>query len=157
MDQKKIIQETRLYIIVALIVGFALLAAGIVLQITDSNLIANKKALVGLSFIPFAFALMNYFKLIKLLKSPEKMKHVIVDETDERLVRLRNEVDAKTFKFLRWAIFLAYMGYTFIVPTDIFESLGWWLLLILLIFSFVIQAFFAKIILSSTLPTEKEE
>jgi hypothetical protein len=68
------------------------------------------------------------------------MRSIIVTDMDERLVALKNEAQAKAFKILQGTLFLTYMGYTLMVPEDIFETVGWWILLILLFTSFITQA-----------------
>lgn len=72
------------------------------------------------------------------------MRSVIVDENDERLVSLRNEADAKAFRIFQWVLLMAYFGYTLIVPTDIFESVGWWLTMVLLFTSYALQAVLSR-------------
>jgi hypothetical protein len=103
------------------------------------KLIKNNKAIVGLSFIPLSVALVYYLKLMRIKKSPYKMREILVNENDERLVALKNEADAKAFRIIQGALFLTYMGYTLMVPEDIFESVGWWILLVLLFVSFISQ------------------
>jgi hypothetical protein len=53
------------------------------------------------------------------------------------------EADARAHKIVPAALFLTYMGYTLMVPADIFEAPGWWILLLLLMLSLVSQAIFA--------------
>jgi len=84
------------------------------------------------------------------------MRDTIINENDERLISMKNEADAKSFKIIQGALFLAYMGYTLIVPEDIFESLGWWLLLVLLLFSFISQVLISKIISGKENTTDEE-
>ena len=67
------------------------------------------------------------------------MKNIIISENDERLVELKNEADSTAFKIVKGAIFLSYMGYTLMVPGDVFESVGWWILLALLFITFISQ------------------
>jgi len=69
------------------------------------------------------------------------MKKIIIQESDERLVALKNEADAKALKIIQGSIFLAYMGYTLMVPEDIFESVGWWILLVLTLIAVSVQGF----------------
>jgi len=139
MNTEKIIKETKVIMTATLIVGLVLLATGIIFTLLDINLIKNNKAIVGLSFIPLCVAFVYYLKLMRIKKSPNKMKEILVNESDERLVALKNEADAKAFRIVQSALFLAYMGYTLMVPEDIFESVGWWILLGLLFISFISQ------------------
>ncbi len=68
------------------------------------------------------------------------MKEIIISENDERLVALKNEAEANAFRILQAVLFLTYMGYTFMVPEDIFESVGWWIVTVLLFVSLILQA-----------------
>ena len=115
--------------LVTLSIGIVLLAAGIIFSLMGIYFIQNNKAFIGLSFIPLSVAFVYYIKLSRIKKSPQKMRNIIINENDERLVALRNEADAKAFKALQGALFLTYMGYTLMVPEDIFESVGWWIIL----------------------------
>jgi uncharacterized membrane protein len=65
----------------------------------------------------------------------KKNPKMIVAETDERLVAENNEADAKTLKVLQGVLFLSYLGYSFMIPEDIFKSVGWWITLASLLFS----------------------
>jgi len=143
MHTEKIVKEARAIMVVSIIVGVVLLGAGIVFGIMDVGFISNKRALIGLSFIPLSVAFVYYLKLSRIKKSPQKMKNIIISESDERLVALKNEADAKAFKIIQGAIFLSYMGYTLMVPEDILESVGWWILMVLLFITFMSQAILA--------------
>lgn len=139
MNTEKIIKETKVIMIVTLVIGLVLLVTGISFDLLDIHIIKNNRAIVGLSFIPLSVAFVYYLKLTRIKKSPQKMREILVNENDERLVALKNEVDAKAFRIIQGALFLAYMGYTLMVPEDIFESVGWWILLVLLFVSFISQ------------------
>lgn len=139
MDTEKIVKESQIIMFVTLTVGLALFAAGIIFTLMDINLIQNNKALIGLSFLPLSVACIYFVKSLRIRKSPQKMQSIIINEVDERLVTLKNEADAKAFKIVKGALFLAYMGYTLMVPEDIFESVGWWILLILFFVTFMSQ------------------
>lgn len=143
MNTQKIVKEAKIIMTVGIIFGAVLLGLGIVFSIMDVSFISNKRALIGLSLLPFSVAFVYYLKLTGIKKTPEKMKNIIINENDERLVALKNEADAKAFKIVQAAIFLSYMGYTLMVPEDIFESVGWWLLIILLFITFISQGLLA--------------
>lgn len=143
MNTEKIVKEARIIIFIGIMVGVVLLGIGIVFRIMDVSYISNKKAIIGLSFIPFSVAFIYYLKLSGIKKAPQKMKNIIISENDERLVALKNEADAKAFKIIQGAIFLSYMGYTLMVPEDIFESVGWWILMGLLFITFISQGILA--------------
>ena len=112
----------------------------------DISLISNNKALIGLSVIPLSMAFVYFIKLTRIKKSSQKMRSIIIKENDERLVALNNEADAKTFKILQGALFLTYCGYTFMVPENVFKSVGWWILIIILLGSFFLQGMFRNAI-----------
>ena len=141
MNTEKIVKEARIIMISGLIVGAVLLGLGIAFSVMDVSFISNKKALIGLSFMPFAVAVIYYLKLSGIKKTPQKMKNIIISENDERLVALKNEADAKAFKIVQATIFLSYMGYTLMVPEDIFESVGWWILMVLTLVAISVQGF----------------
>lgn len=139
MNTEKIVKTAKIMMIVSIGVGILLLILGIVFSLTDASFITNNRALVGLSLIPFSLALVYYIKLSRIKKSPQSMKNIIINESDERLVSLKNEADAKSFRIVQATIVLFYMAYTLIVPEDIFESIGWWILLVLLFITFLSQ------------------
>lgn len=142
METAKIVKEAKIIMMIGLIIGVILLGAGIIFSILQMNLFPNNRAIIGLSFIPLSVAFIYYLKLLWIKKYPQTIKEIIINESDERLVALKNEADAKAFKILQATIFLVYTGYTLMVPADIFESVGWWILLIILFVSFIAQAIF---------------
>ncbi len=146
MNTEKIMKESKVIILITLTVGFALLLTGIVLLSLGTGLTPNDKAFVGLSFIPFSLSVSYWIKLSRMKKSPQSIPKTLLPEIDERLVSIRNEADAKALKVVQGAIFLIYMGYTLMVPGDIFESPAWWILLMLLSISFLSQGILHKIV-----------
>lgn len=148
MDSEKVIRDSKLIMIVTLVIGVVLLAAGASFSFMNINIISNNRAIIGLSFIPFGMAFAYYIKMRSIKKSPQKMRSLIINESDERLISLRNEADAKAFKITQGALFLAYMGYTLLLPEDIFEAYGWWLMLIVMFVSFAAKAIMLMIIMS---------
>lgn len=131
MDVQKIVKESKIIMYTALVTGLVLLAAGVIVGMMDLPSI-NSKALVALSLTPWAVAAMYFVKVRKITKSPQQMRSLIINEIDERLVAQRNEADHQAFKIVQAAIFLTYMGYTLMFPGDVFEAVGWWILLGLL-------------------------
>ncbi|HBZ35762.1 MAG TPA: hypothetical protein DEO33_05020, partial [Rikenellaceae bacterium] len=105
----------------SLIVGIILLGVGLTMGLFDRSLQIYSKGIVGLSLFPFA----SYIKLRMIRNNPLNMKDVIIEENDESLLSLKNESDAKAFRIVQSAIFLSYMGYTLLVPEDIFEAVGY--------------------------------
>lgn len=148
MNTEKIIKEARLIMAICLTVGLVLLVAGIIVSFVEMSFITNPRAVIGLSIIPLSGALVYYLKLRNIKKSPQKMKNIIISESDERLVALKNEADAKAFKLVQAVIFLGYMGYTLMVPEDIFESVGWWIIMIILMVTFIAQGVLRSMIYS---------
>ncbi|WP_394218855.1 hypothetical protein [Halobacillus trueperi] len=130
MGAEKLVKEIKLTIGVSLFVSLALFVTWIILETTDVSSTVHK-AFLALSLIPFSAALASLLKLMKLKKNPK----MIVSETDERLVAEKNEADAKTLKFLQGVLFLSYLGYTFTIPEDTFQSVGWWITLVILLLS----------------------
>lgn len=157
MNTEKIVKESKTIMLVTLTIGIVLLAAGIIFSLMEINLIPNNKAITGLSFIPLTVAFTYYVKLSRIKKSPQRMRNIIINENDERLVALKNEADAKAFKTLQGALFLTYMGYTLMVPEDIFESVGWWILMILLFISFISQGILFKKVMDKDNSKDDEE
>ena len=154
MNTDKVVRESKTIMLVTLVIGVALLATGIIFKLLEINLLPNNGAIIGLSLTPLAVALAYYVKLLGIKKSPQKF---IINEIDERLVALKNEADAKAFKIVQGALFLTYMGYTLMVPKDVFESVGWWILMILLLISFISQATLTMIVMIKENSKDKEE
>ncbi len=140
MSAKKIVKETKLTISVSLLVSMVLFVTWFIFEIREISFI-NNKALLALSLIPFSAALASFLKLMKIKKDPK----VLVSETDERLVAEKNEADAKALKLLQGVLFLSYLGYTFILPEDIFNSIGWWMTLGILLLSLFTPLMFRHI------------
>ncbi len=139
MNSKKIVRKNKKVMLVSMIFFIILLVGGIFLELVDSRLLPNNKALVALSFFPLGIAVSSYIKLQTIKKYPQKMKDFIINENDERLIALRNQADARAFKIMQALLFFLYMGYTLMFPEDIFKTVGWWLLMFLLLASFVLQ------------------
>lgn len=157
MDTDRIVRESRTIMIATLLIGFALLAVGLVSSTLALGLTPNDRAVTGLSFIPLAVALFYYVKMTRIVNSPQSMRKVIVEENDERLVALKNEAEAKTLRVVNGVLFLTYMGYTLMVPADVFEAVGWWILLGLLFVSFASQAVLTQIITRRERARDDEE
>ncbi|MCA1011576.1 hypothetical protein [Halobacillus halophilus] len=130
MSAEKLVKETKVTIGISLFVSLALFVTWFIFEATDLSF-TNSKAFLALSLIPFSAALASFLKLMKIKKNPK----MTVSETDERLVAEKNQADAKTLKVLQGVLFLSYLGYTFIIPEDIFKSMGWWVIVSVLLFS----------------------
>lgn len=149
MSGEKTVKEAKTVMMVSLIVGFVLLTVGLVSRQWDTALINDSKALLALSLLPLSLAFVSFLKLARIKKSPQKMRSIIIKEEDERLVALNNEADAKTFKIIQGLLFLAYFGYTFMFPQEVFESVGWWILIVLLLGSMLMQGIFRHLVSKS--------
>lgn len=156
MNADKVVRESRIIILVTLGIGVALLATGILFKLLDINLLPKNgaMAIIALSLTPLAVALAYYVKLLGIKNSPQKF---IINEIDERLVALKNEADAKAFKIVQGTLFLTYMGYTLMFPNDVFETVGSWLLTILLLISFISQAVLTMNVMIKENSKDKEE
>lgn len=139
MSKEKVIKEAKVIFIVTFVLAIALLAVSITLSRLEINAL-NNKAIGALSLIPFSVSFIYLGKLLGIKKYPLKMRSLIIHETDERLVAAKNEVDAKALKITQAAMVFGYMGYTLMIPEDIFEAVGWWLILVLTFTSFFAQA-----------------
>lgn len=126
-------------------VGLALIAAGIILRVTDSNIIENTKAVIGLSLIPLGIALYLWLSLIFAKKYPKNMNQMNIMENDERLRAIGYRADSTAFRILRWALMLLYYGYTFMSPDDVFETASWWIVLVFFMLSYLLQGILVKI------------
>ena len=149
MNIDKLVRETKLIMLVTLVFGVALLATGIIFKFLEINILPDKGeigaiALMGLSVIPLSAALAYYVKLLGIKKFPQKF---IINEIDERLVALKNEADAKAFLIVQGSLLFTYMGYTLTFPEDVFKSVVWWILMILLLISLFSQAIFHRMYL----------
>ncbi|MCD5325967.1 MULTISPECIES: hypothetical protein [Pontibacillus] len=137
---EKVVKETKWAILILILVSIALLGTWGVVNVYDYNLV-NQSALLALSLIPLSAALASYMKLTKIKKNPSLM----VSETDERLVSQKNEAAAQTLKVLQAVLFFLYLGYTFMIPEDVFTSIVWWLALGLFFFSIFAPVMFRHI------------
>jgi len=144
MNSLSFVRQTKQRIIANLIAGILLLATGSIMTILQIVLV-NNKAIIGLSFIPLAIAFSGWLNLIFLRKYPKDMRSLIVSQNDERLVNERNAAEAKAFQIFRWLLNLVFIGYTLIVPADIFETVGWWTVLFFWAISHFLPVFFLQI------------
>src|SRR5690554_6518965 len=141
MRKEKIVKEAKVIFCVTFVLGIVLLVTSITLNMLEVYVL-NNKAIGALSLSPFSVSFIYLGKLLGIKKYPQKMRSLIIHETDERVVACKNEVDAKALKITQAAMILGYMGYTLMIPEDIFEAVGWWLILALTLTSFFAQAIF---------------
>ena len=157
MNTERILKESKVMMIVTFVIGLILLATGVAFTLFEVTLINNNRALIGLSLIPLSVGLMYLYKYTQIKKSPSKMKAIIINENDERIINLKNEADAKAFRIVQGVVFLLYMGYTLMVPEDIFEAVGWWILLVILFVSFMAQGILTAVAMGKNKSKENQE
>lgn len=148
---------TKIKIVANLGVGLALIAAGIVLNVTGSQIIENTRAIFGLSIIPFGIALSLWLSLFYAKKNPKNMNQIHILENDERLKAIRHQADSTTFLILRWVLMMFYFGYTFLAPEDVFENVYWWVVLGFFMLSYILQGVMNKIYSDREIVEEEEK
>ncbi len=127
MESGLIINKLKTELKVNLILGLVLLIAGIFVELYDVQILDNNRFIVALSFIPLGLFVASLIKIYYVKKNPNKY----VDEYDERLIASRDKADAQSLRIIRYLLFLAFFGYSFAESNEVFESLSWWLLLII--------------------------
>ncbi|SEN47597.1 hypothetical protein SAMN04488134_101173 [Amphibacillus marinus] len=137
MDTESVIKAAKLKICVGIVVSIGLFITWFIFETSELSF-SNHKVFIALSLIPFSVSLVSFLKLMKLNKYPQ----TIVAETDERLVAEKNEADAKTLKIIQGTLFLIYLSYTFVIPDDIFKTIGWWMTLLVLLISLFLPLLF---------------
>lgn len=144
MSNEKVVKESKFLITASLIAAVVIWVSWFVVVSLDMYPL-NNKIPIALSLLPLSLAFAYFLKLMRIRQSPKLMNK----EIDERLVAQKNEADAKAFKVLQGLLYLTYMGYTLIVPTDIFNSIGWWSLMGLLLVSLFSQGIFRQTVCKS--------
>lgn len=132
-------KRTRRYFIFMFTGGAMLLVIGLLLQTGLIKSTWNARGIVGASFIPLSLAVIYFWKMRMLIKSPQKARKVFVNQTDERLARLENDTDAFSLRILRVILVFFYCGYNLLHPEEIFNSMGWWMILTLLLVSYIMK------------------
>jgi hypothetical protein len=127
MESGPMINKLKTELKVNLILGLVLLIAGIFVELYDVQILDNNRFIVALSFIPLGLFVASLIKIYYVKKNPNKY----VDEYDERLIAAREKADALSMRIIRYLLFLAFLGYSFAKSSEVFESLSWWLLLII--------------------------
>jgi len=148
LNKKRFVAQTKNILLINLGVGLLMMATGIILTLIGSSAV-NNKAVIGLSFIPLALAFSQGIYLVMVHKYPQDIRPLIVSQNDERLIAQRNAAEAGAFKILRWLLYIIFMGYTLIIPSAVFASTGWWIVLILTALSI-----FLPLIIMKTSPSE---
>lgn len=133
METKTIVRKEKTEIVANLTAAALLLAVGLLLVLFRVEF--NNKAVIACSFVPAGMALAAWYKLHVIRKYPKQMKPLIISLSDERLVAARNQADAITHAIIQWLLRLSFFCYTLIMPEDVFESVGWWILFALFFIS----------------------
>ena len=142
MYTDKIIKREKYELIINIILGVVLLTIGIVFRVMNVHFTENNKAIIGVSFIPFAIAINKLTNIHNIKKHPKSMSTVIVAENDERLIMQRNEAEAISNRIFRWVIYLVFIGYSLMLPSEAFEATGWRAVLLLFLLSYILPCFF---------------
>lgn len=137
-----ILKREKIEFSVNLIIGLILLVTGMTLRTMDISITPNNKALIGVSFIPLATAISKFYRIHSIKKHPKSMNSVIIAENDERLVRQRNESEAITNRIFRRVIYVAFIGYSLVFPSEAFEAVGWWVVLFLFLLAYTLPCIF---------------
>lgn len=157
METNKLLKKTRFYLAASLIAGFLLLATGMLFEAFDIHIIQNNKAIIGVSFIPLGLAFAFGLNINMMKKNPRGMRPILIAELDERVTALKHQADSITFRVLRWALALMFLGYTFAFPAEVFESAGWWITFSFFFLAFFVQAVVLKYLMNREKPVEDEE
>lgn len=120
MDVEALLKRERMFAVVSLVLGIAILGVGLLF-----NPHGYHKAMEAISIVLFAMAFASLVKIRALKRGGA----VPVAEYDERIVAARNQADAVSLEVVRRVLFVAYLFYTFVSPQDIFQALSWWILL----------------------------
>lgn len=137
--ENSIIKKYKISFFTHCIIGltFFLLALAEGLNIID--IVENNKILGGMAILALGAsgAQFLYFYMIK--KNSPSVQPIIVAESDERNIAVKNEAEAKTFSVLKIMIFYIYFAYTFLFPEEIFVSFGWWSVTIIFMTSVIMS------------------
>ena len=126
MDTNAIMKKEKVILALNLILGIIVLVIGIFV-----DPFGYRKILVGLSVVLFGIAVASVVKLFLLIKNPS----ALAEEFDERIVADKNKADAVSLRIIRYILILVFLFYTFTRPEEIFESLNWWIILVILLLS----------------------
>lgn len=151
MNTKSIYKRYYINIIADTIVGLFIIITGIIMNVRGFNadMMDYKriyKAIIAFSLIPFGSAFSNWVNLHTIKKHPNEMKPAIIAENDERLIAERNKAEANSNRLLIKIIYISFLAYTILVPSDAFKAVGWWILLVIFTFSFILPLINLKLI-----------
>jgi formate-dependent nitrite reductase membrane component NrfD len=138
MDSAALIKRSKINLTINLILGAALLIAGIIVQTGDIQILENNRILTALSFIPLAIAIAYGVKIRQVKRQPDKF----AEEYDERITAARDRADAMSMRIIRYALWLGFLAYTFAKSAEVFESFTWWFITGLSLAAVLLPAFF---------------
>ena len=139
MDYKRFRYQKRISLVSSAAASAVLLILGLIMDI---------KGLIGLSLVPAVRGLMDAVILYMVRTQPKKMLPLVISETDPRIQSVKKDADSTTFRILRWALLLLALGYTLVVPGDVFTVL-WWIITLLAVGSYLLQALLLKRLMRS--------
>jgi hypothetical protein len=119
--------------------GAIFLLLGLVQSLNIVNITGNAKVLFGLAVFAFCAGIGPFYNFYLLKKDAASMKPIVVSESDERNLTVRNETYARTFSILQWVITYIFFGYTWLFPKEIFVSFGWWSILVIFMSAILIK------------------
>lgn len=108
------------------VVGVVFLLLGIAEAFQILNFTSNNKIFFGLAIIAFGTAAAPYINYYLIKKDPVSMETIIVAESDERNIAIRNAALAKSYSILRWILLYVFFAYTFLFPKEALVTFGWW-------------------------------
>lgn len=108
------------------IVGIVFLLIGIAEATHIINFTSNNKIFFGLAIIAFGAAIAPFINYYLIKKDPSSMETVIVAESDERNISIKNAALAKSYSILRWILLYVFFAYTFLFPKEALVTFGWW-------------------------------
>ncbi len=134
MDYNRFRSSKRVSLVGNATAAAILLVLGMLLEV---------KGLVGLSLVPAFRGLIDAVILFMVYRQPKRMLPLVISETDPRIQSVKREADSLTLRFIRWALLLLALGYTLVLPEEIFSVL-WWIITLLAICSYLLQAVLLK-------------
>jgi hypothetical protein len=140
MNKNAVLRSEKMKLAANLVAGLVLMAVGIYWRMQGTALGWNPKALIGLGFIPLAIAIGKAVQLYTFNRHPKESMPVLIAMSDERLQAERNAADAAANRFLTWLLYLLFLGYSLMFPTDVFETPAWWILFALFILATLLPA-----------------
>ena len=138
MDSIALIKRYKINFTINLVLGAALLIAGIIIQVNDIRILENNRIVTALSFVPLALAFACGVKMGQVKRHPDRF----AEEYDERITAARDRADAMSMRIIRYALWLGFLAYTFARSAEVFESFTWWLITGLSLAAVLLPVFF---------------